>query len=176
MQDMTTLVEPLIPALRRYARSLLRDRAGADDLVQDCLEHAVRSWHRRRPEGDARSWVFAILHNLAINRLRQRARRGAHLALDQASDEALASAPAQEMGLHHHDLMRALDSLPEDQRSTLLLVSVEGLSYAEVAQVLDVPVGTVMSRLSRARHKLMQIMETGERGAETGRPQLRRIK
>lgn len=170
MQDMITLVEPLIPALRRYARSLLRDRSAADDLVQDCLEHAVRSWHRRRPEGDVRSWMFTILHNLAINRLRQSARRGAHLALDQASEEALASAPAQEMALRHRELMRALGSLPEDQRSILLLVSVEGLSYAEVAQVLGVPLGTVMSRLSRARQKLLQIVERSRASRYSLRP------
>ena len=71
MKDMMLLVEPLIPALRRYARALLRDRSAADDLVQDCLEHAISRWHQRRPDGNARSWVFAILHNLASNQLRQ---------------------------------------------------------------------------------------------------------
>lgn len=176
MQDMITLVEPLIPALRRYARSLLHDRSAADDLVQDCLEHAVRGWHQRRPDGDARSWMFSILHNLAINRLKQSARRGAHLALEETSEEALARAPTQEMGLCHSDLLRALDALPEDQRSVLLLVSVEGLSYAETAKILNVPLGTVMSRLSRARRNLLRIMETGDRSAERAQPQIRRVK
>jgi RNA polymerase sigma factor (sigma-70 family) len=176
MQDMIVLVEPLIPALRRYARSLLRDRFAADDLVQDCLEHAVRSWHQRRTDGDARSWMFTILHNLAINRLRRTAQRGADLALEEAGEEAMVSAPAQEIALRHRDLIRALGSLPEDQRSILLLVCVEALSYAETAKVLDVPIGTVMSRLSRARRKLLQIMELGDFGAEPVSPQIRRIK
>src|ERR1700738_831713 len=86
MKDMMMLVEPLIPALRRYARSLLKDRAAADDLVQDCLERAITRWHQRHADGDARTWLFAILHNLAISRLRQIARRGHHVGLDQADE------------------------------------------------------------------------------------------
>jgi RNA polymerase sigma-70 factor (ECF subfamily) len=154
MKDMMLQVEPLIPALRRYARALLRDRDAADDLVQDCLERAIGHWHQRRADSDARSWLFAILHNLAVSRLRQRTRRGWTVAIEDA-DEAVTAAPAtQEDGLRYGELMRAVDTLPEDHRSVLLLVSVEDLSYAEAARVLDVPVGTVMSRLARAREKL----------------------
>src|SRR5580698_2855603 len=98
MKDMMQLVEPLIPALRRYARSLLRDRAAADDLLQDCLERAITRWHQRRADGDARTWLFTILHNLAITRLRQTARRGAHLALDEADESVTARPPTQEDG------------------------------------------------------------------------------
>jgi RNA polymerase sigma-70 factor (ECF subfamily) len=179
MNDMMLLIEPQIPALRRYARALLRDAAAADDLVQDCLERAIGRWHQRRSDGDARTWLFAILHNLAVSRLRQRARRGLHLPLEDA-ETALPARPAtQEDALRHRDLLRGLAALPEDQRSVLLLVAVEELSYAETATVLEVPIGTVMSRLSRARHKLMQLMDSpmpAEAEKTPGRTHLRRIK
>jgi RNA polymerase sigma-70 factor (ECF subfamily) len=175
MKDMMLLVEPLIPALRRYARTLLRDRAAADDLLQDCLERAITRWHQRRADGDARTWLFTILHNLAISRLRQTVRRGRHVALDEADESVTAQPPTQEDGLHHREVLRALDTLPEDQRSVLLLVSVEDLSYAEAARVLDIPVGTVMSRLSRAREKLSRAMAP-EAAIPAQRPTLRRVK
>jgi RNA polymerase sigma-70 factor (ECF subfamily) len=175
MKDMMQLVEPLIPALRRYARSLLRDRAAADDLLQDCLERAITRWHQRRVDGDARTWLFTILHNLAISRLRQIARHGQHVGLDEMDESVTARPPTQEDGLHHREVLRALETLPEEQRSVLLLVSVEDLSYAEAAQVLDIPVGTVMSRLSRAREKLARAMAP-EAAAPARVPTLRRIK
>jgi RNA polymerase sigma-70 factor (ECF subfamily) len=159
MDDLTALVEPLIPSLRRYARALLRDTTAADDLVHDCLERAIGRWHQRRADGDARTWMFAILHNLAMNRLRQAARRGRHVALDDADPAAIARPATQDEQLRHGDLLRALAKLPDDQRSVLLLVSVEDLSYAEAARVLDVPIGTVMSRLSRARQRLHRLIE-----------------
>lgn len=171
-----TLVEPLIPSLRRYARSLLRDQSAADDLVQDCLERVISRWHQRRTDGNARTWVFTILHNLAINRMKQTARRGVHVTVDDLDEAAFATAPAQENRLHHRAVVDALSGLPEDQRSVLLLVSVEDLSYAETASILDVPIGTVMSRLSRARHRLAQILdERPDRLASTGTV-LRRVK
>lgn len=173
--DMMRLVEPLIPALRRYARSLLHDIAAADDLVQDCLERVIGRWHQRRADGNARTWVFTILHNLAVNRLKQTARHGPHLAIDDASEVVLARPASQDDRLRHRDLLRGLRGLPEDQRSVLLLVSVEDLSYAEAARVLDVPVGTVMSRLSRARENLLRAMEAGPQ-ANPAAPNLRRIK
>ncbi|MGX7704917.1 RNA polymerase sigma factor [Methylobacterium sp. Gmos1] len=176
MSDMMRLVGPLIPALRRYARALLRNPVDADDLVQDCLERAVSRWHQRRPDGDARTWLYAILHNLAISQLRQRTRRGPHLAVEDAPEASLAIAASQDNGLRHRDLMAALDALPEEQRGVLLLVTVEGLSYAETAQVLAIPVGTVMSRLSRARDRMIQLMD-GESGSTPAkRPLLRRVK
>ncbi|MBB6250538.1 sigma-70 family RNA polymerase sigma factor [Nitrospirillum iridis] len=160
MQDMMRLVEPLIPPLRRYARALVKDHATADDLVQDCLERAITRWHQRRADGDARTWLFTILHNLAVSHMRQNRRRGGHVALDDVVDESMiARPPTQEDALHHTDVMQALHTLPEDQRSVLLLVSVEDLSYAEAARVLDIPIGTVMSRLARAREKLSRKME-----------------
>ncbi|MDE1147634.1 MAG: sigma-70 family RNA polymerase sigma factor [Azospirillaceae bacterium] len=171
MKDMMQLVEPLIPPLRRYARALVRDAATADDLVQDCLERAITRWHQRRADGDARTWLFTILHNLAVSHIRQNRRRGGQVALDDAvAEPALSRPPTQEDALRHADLLRALDTLPEDQRAVLLLVSVEDLSYAEAARVLDIPIGTVMSRLARAREKLAQHMEGEPAGATIHRP------
>lgn len=158
MRDMMLLVEPLIPGLRRYARSLLRDADAADDLVQDCLERVIGRWHQRRADGNARSWVYTILHNLAINRMKQGARRGLHLPMDNAPETELAEPPMQESPLHRQDIVAAMERLPDDQKAVLLLISNEDLSYAEAARVLDIPVGTVMSRLSRARERLRREM------------------
>ena len=158
MKDMLAQVEPLIPALRRYARALMRNRAAADDLVQDCLERAVSRWHQRR-DGSVRAWLFTILHNLAVTQFRQAAARGRHMPIDDASEQELVSAAAQEQGLIFQDVLGKLAKLPEEQRAVLLLVAVEDLSYADAATVLNVPVGTVMSRLSRARERLQQEMD-----------------
>ena len=176
MMDMMLLIEPLIPALRRYARAMMRDRAAADDLVQDCLERTISRWHLRRTDGDARTWVFTILHNLAVNQLRQKKRRGWHMRIDDVEEATLARPPAQEDSMHLRDMLQSLDTLAEDQRSVLLLVSVEDLSYAETARVLGIPVGTVMSRLSRAREKLLQSMDGEKAGTTPKSPNLRRIK
>ena len=178
MDDMIRLIEPMIPALRRYARGLTRNHAGADDLVQDCLERAIDRWPQRRADGDARNWVFTILHNLAINRLRQNQRRGPHIPIEDAAETVLAEAPAQEQALNRRDILEALDQLPEEQRALLLMISVEGLSYAECAAVLDVPIGTVMSRLSRGRERLREIIEreVDPSSNTVRRPTLRRVK
>jgi RNA polymerase sigma factor (sigma-70 family) len=158
MNDMVLLVEPLIPALRRYARALLRDRTEADDLVQDCLERAVSRWHQRRTDRNPRPWLFSILHNLAMNHLGQR-HPGQRVPIEDAEEGALGTSPRQPDALRHRDLLRGLEQLSLDQSTVLLLVAVEGVSYAEAAQILDVPIGTVMSRLARARGRLMQLME-----------------
>jgi len=175
MNDIFQSVEPMIPALRRYARALLRDATAADDLVQDCLERVIAHWHRRR-NNDPRTWVFSILHNVAVSHLRQRQRRGAHLSVDEIGQEAFAYRPTQEDGLLRQDILDAIGQLPEEQGSVLLLVSVEDMSYAQVAEVLAIPVGTVMSRLSRARERLRQILEHPARPIARPGTQLRRIK
>lgn len=156
-------VQAVIPALRRYARALTHDADIADDLVQDTLVRALRSQHLFHG-GDMRKWMYTILTNLNRNRLRSLARRPAALPLDE-HDAAEAAGP--EAG--SRDIGRALATLTEDQRSALLLVVLEGLSYREVADVQAVPIGTVMSRLARARANMKSFLD-GER------PTLRRIK
>ena len=115
MNDMLMQVEPLIPALRRYARALLRDPAAADDLVQDCLERAVSHWQQRR-DGSIRSWLFAILHNLAVNQFRQSAARGRHVTIDETNEAEFGQDAVQEQKLMYRDILNKLAKLPEDQR------------------------------------------------------------
>ena len=158
MKDMLLQVEPLIPALRRYARALVRNRANADDLVQDCLERAVSNWYQRR-DGNVRAWLFTILHNLAISQFRQSATRGRHVPIDEANEDEFGEAATQERKMMCQDVLNKLARLPDEQRAVLLLVAVEDLSYADAAKALNIPVGTVMSRLSRARERLQQEIE-----------------
>lgn len=138
-------VEAMIPALRRYARALTRDADIADDLVQDTLVRALRS-ERLFHGGDIRSWLYTILTNLNRNRRRSLARRPAFSLLKE-DDEPGANGTEAE----GRDIERALAGLVEEQRSALLLVMLEGLTYREVAEIQGVPIGTVMSRLARAR-------------------------
>ena len=142
-----------IPRLRRYARALAGDSHRADDLVQDTLERALAKFHLWRPGSDLRAWMFSIMHNVFINQLK--ARR--ELALDEIAEAALEGAP-QSDPLELRDLDAALRRLPAEQREVLLLVGLEQLSYAEASQALGVPVGTVMSRLSRGRERLRALM------------------
>jgi RNA polymerase sigma factor (sigma-70 family) len=174
MADMAQLIEPVIPSLRRYARTFVRDPGAADDLVQDTLERAISRWHQRRSDAAARTWLFTILHNLAVNHLRRAARRGRELPLDDAGESDVAVPSTQEDALRHEDILAAVAQLPDEQRGILLLVSIEGVSYAEAAQILDIPVGTVMSRLSRARARLLRLVE--EQGNPASGPTyLRRV-
>ncbi|MQX41812.1 sigma-70 family RNA polymerase sigma factor [Sinorhizobium meliloti] len=169
MDDMITQVEPMIPALRRYARSLCHDVETADDVVQDCLEKVVANWNVRRAD-NARSWVFSILHNLAVNKLRKRSRWGRSVPLTDLPESEQSQSPVQDDTLFSKEVLAAMEGLPEDQRSILLLVSVEGLTYSETAEVLSVPIGTVMSRLSRARERLRAQLEKPR--VARGRPSL----
>ncbi len=156
-------VEATVPALRRYARALTRNPELADDLVQDTLVRALRSEHLFHG-GDIRSWLYTILTNLNRNRLRSLARRPAVQAIDDNDSPDMAGPEAGA-----RDIERALGSLVEDQRAALLLVVLEGLSYREVAEIQGVPIGTVMSRLARARMQIKAYLD-GER------PALRRVK
>jgi RNA polymerase sigma-70 factor (ECF subfamily) len=152
-------LERQIPALRRYAYALTREHDAADDLVQDCLERALSRWLLRRDGADLAAWLFAILRNLYIDRYRARQRRGRHLPIEDALD--VAAVAEQEGAVDARDALAALDHLPEEQRSILLLVGVEDLSYEEVSRLMGIPLGTVMSRLSRARQRLRTLIETG---------------
>ncbi len=156
-------VETTIPALRRYARALTRNGDVADDLVQDTLVRALRSEHLFHG-GDMRSWLYTILTNLNRNRLRSLSRRPLLSSLEDNDAPDLAGPEAG-----GRDIERALATLVEDQRTVLLLVVLEGLSYREVADVEGVPIGTVMSRLARARMQIKSFLD-GER------PALRRVK
>jgi RNA polymerase sigma-70 factor (ECF subfamily) len=164
-------IEACIPALRRYAGALLRNREDADDLVHDCLVRALDKLHTRRDDADVRAWLFTIMHNLFISQLRRARTRPAGPPLDETHEAVMSTRGDQESNLNWLDVLRGLDQLPVEQRTVILLVSVEDLSYAEAARVLGVPVGTVMSRLARGRERLRQLTEEGEL-----RPALRRVK
>src|SRR5579863_6731196 len=114
MGDMAQLIEPVIPSLRRYARTFVRDAAAADDLVQDTLERAISRWHLRRSDDETRPWLFTILHNLAVNHLRRSARRGLELSLDDAGESDVAVPPTQEDALRHEEVLVAVGQLPDD--------------------------------------------------------------
>jgi RNA polymerase sigma-70 factor, ECF subfamily len=161
-----------IPRLRRYARALLGDSSEADDLIQDTLERALARLDQWRDGDSPRKWLFSILHNLHVDGLRRKSRRPPHVGLDNLGADQ--SAPAAD-GVSGCDLDQALQLLTGDQREVVLLVGLEGLSYAETAQVLSVPIGTVMSRLARGRERLRSLMDYGlDRQADHA--SLRRVK
>ncbi len=166
---------PHIPRLRRYARLLTGDAHRADDLVQDTLERACLKWQLWHPGADPalqlRAWLFTVMHNLFVNQVRSRA--GMQRDTVDAEDLEL-EGPAPDVGLRM-DLLRAVMQLPEDHREVLLLVALEDFSYAEAAILIGVPIGTVMSRLSRARQRLTELME-GAPPAKAGRAHLKVLK
>ncbi len=159
-----------IPSLRRYARALSGDRWAADDLVQDTLERACSKWRLWIVGTDLRAWLFTIMHNVFASQIR-RAPPRTSVDVDDVVHELRSVDSHRDQAI---DLQRCLMLLPEDQRAVLLLVALEDLSYAQVAKVLGVPVGTVMSRLSRARGRLQDLMEGTTTPAN--RPGLRRLK
>ena len=157
MADIHRSIEAEIPRLRRYARALARDVAAADDLVQDCLARALGKLHLWQEGTDLRAWLFTILHNQYVNQVRRAVREGAVVGLSE-TEPMLMRAPHQARNLELRDLERAIAKLPEEQRAVILLVGLEGMRYEEVAEVLDVPVGTVRSRLSRGREALRRLI------------------
>ena len=144
-----------IPRLRRYARAMLGDRAAADDLVQDTLERAWSRLFQWRPGSDMRAWLFGIMHNLRVDQLRRP--RLATQSIDD-DDFDVPTRPTQTDELELRDIESALNHLPDEQREVLLLVALEEMSYADIAATLGIPIGTVMSRLSRGRERLRLIM------------------
>ncbi len=151
MDDIT----PHLPGLRRYARALTGNAWAADDLVQDTLERACRKWLLWRPGTHLRAWLFTLMHRVYLNQLRA---VPAQPPIDlEAVQDHLQAPPARTDDAL--DLDRCLQRLPADQRAVLLLVTLEDMDYAAAAKVLGVPVGTVMSRLSRARQRLRELME-----------------
>lgn len=156
-------LEQLIPRLRRYARSLTRDETRADDLVQDTLIRAIDKLHLFEPGTNLVAWLFTIMRNIHINALRS-------AKWEREQDPADLELPVPGLQLSNlalRDLARAMGALPDDQRETVLLVAVEGLAYQDAAEIMNVPIGTVRSRLSRARSRLRQLMY-GEAEGENG--------
>jgi RNA polymerase sigma-70 factor (ECF subfamily) len=147
------LILPYIPNLRRYARALVGDRHAADDLVQDTLERAVRKFHLWKP-GDLRAWLFSIMHNVFVNQLKARKIRP-----EVEADETLAARVPTATSTDILDLERALLALAPEQREVVLLIGLEEMTYAEVSRALGIPIGTVMSRLSRGRDRLRRFVE-----------------
>ena len=144
-----------IPRLRRYARALVGDRYLADDLVQDTLERAWNKFYLWRPGSDLRAWLFTIMHNVFVNEARRR-RYEVEQLMEEVPPVAVRATQSEQLELR--DVDRALRALPVEQREVVLLVAVEQFSYEEVSGALDIPIGTVMSRLSRARERMRQVL------------------
>lgn len=150
--------EAHIPRLRRYARALVRDPHYADDLVQDTLERACVKWHLWKSGSNLRAWLITIMHHIFLNQLKSNTNLSKLSAgLDEVSE--MAGPTSSEAGIVLRDLEQALSRLSIEQRQVLLLVGLEDLKYGEVAKILRIPIGTVMSRLARARERLMNLME-----------------
>jgi RNA polymerase sigma-70 factor, ECF subfamily len=149
-----------IPRLRRYARALLHNQELADDLVQDTLERALARIGLFETGTDLRAWLFTIMHNVFANQARKKSARAPHLSFDDDSiaESEFAVPAGQTHSLELRDLDYALQRLPAEQREVVLLVGLEEMSYADVALTLGIPVGTVMSRLSRGRDRLRNLM------------------
>lgn len=162
-------VEEHIAALRRYAFVLVGNSADADDMVQECLTKAldkVRFW---KEIGNVRAFLFTIMHNLHVDWLRKKANGHSTVPIDSLSEHEIVSHPRQFAAVQLTELAWAMKRLPREQRETLALVCFDGMTYREVAEVTNVPLGTVMSRLSRGRESLRRL--TGEIAATApGRP------
>jgi len=145
-----------IPALRRYARALCRDRTAADDLVQECLLRALRKRHLWRPSGSLRSWLFRMLYRLHLNDCGTAIQRRETPSADTAVRAGRTTPATQEMRAICGDVLEAVNELPEEQRAALLLMALEAPSYRDAARILGVPIGTVRSRLARAREAVRE--------------------
>ena len=159
-----------LPHLRRFSRALVGDAALADDLVQDCIERALIKSHLYDPARPLRAWLYAVLRNLYISGLRRDSRSGVVKSVDDLTGTEGAIPPRQEEHLSVVLIAEALTRLPPAQREVIVLVALEEMSYRDVAEIIGVPIGTVMSRLSRARSVLQQILE------DRGQAVLRRVK
>jgi RNA polymerase sigma-70 factor (ECF subfamily) len=157
MPDIAGLLESEIPRLRRYARALTRDFGSADDLVQSCLARAIAKQHLWQEGTDLRAWLFTILHNQHVNEVRRSVREGTTVPVEDMASALPIKENATD-SLQLRDLHRAIGRLPEEQRQAILLVSLEGMSYEQVARILNIPIGTVRSRLSRGRETLRVLM------------------
>ena len=163
MNDFHRRIEEEIPRLRRYARALSRNGERADDLVQDTLFRAIRKQHLWEPHSNLRAWLFTIVHNQNVNTVKRALRDNAAVDLNDCAETLVATTdPTARRQLREAE--RALGELPDERRQVILLVGIEGFSYEDAAAILNVPIGTVRSRLSRGREALRRLMnfERGE--------------
>jgi RNA polymerase sigma-70 factor (ECF subfamily) len=158
MNELDEQLQELIPRMRRFALSLTRNPSSADDLVQASLEKALSAWGNKRVEGDLRAWLFSILYRQFLDAHRRSRRYSRMLELFTGGSEDHYQ-PSVERTVVAQSTLSAFERLNTEQRALLLWISVEGLSYKEVAEILSVPIGTVMSRLSRARQALRQFSD-----------------
>lgn len=165
MDEVEWLMANELPRLRRYALALTNDHHAADDLVQDCVERAIRKRHQWRRRGSMRSWLFRILYRLFLNEASRRSRLKSGVPLDDVA-ERIGRAADQDTELECADITDAMARLPANQRAAIALTAVEGLSYDQAAEVLEVPIGTLRSRLSRGREQLRRLYPGRSASAE----------
>ena len=158
-----------IPDLRRFARSLERNRVAADDLVQETLERAIKKMHLYEPSGPFIGWLNTIMRNLFVDRVRRR-KLNASTSLEDAPRNEPYQNENQVDRLVLKELRVAIDRLPTEQRQVLLMIALQGLSYEDAAQQLNVPLGTIRSRLFRARANLASKIDPDGRLSDTRRP------
>jgi RNA polymerase sigma-70 factor (ECF subfamily) len=171
--DLPKILPSLLPRLWRFGLRLTANEADAEDLVHRACLRALERSHQLRPDSSALSWLFSIMHSIWLNELRSRQiRRQAGFEWDDDAVEAIADPNAvnPENALFYRQVIAAVNALPDAQRAVMLLVAVEGLSYQEAADILDIPMGTVMSRLARAR---MTIGERFNRASSKQNPEKR---
>ncbi len=163
MDDRKAAILAEIPRLRRYARALLRNRDAADDLVQDSLERALLRMDNWRTGDSPRRWLFTIMHHLFVDQMRKVKRRGETAMLPIDTSEAMSQPAHQAEDVASREILDALQAISPDRRAAILMVAVEGFSYAEAANVLGVPAGTLMSRIARGRDELRSLLDDGAR-------------
>ncbi|MDP7142845.1 MAG: RNA polymerase sigma factor [Alphaproteobacteria bacterium] len=158
-REINWMIAREIPALRRYAQTLLRGRGDKDDLVQDTLERAIKKSHTWRREGSIRSWLYRVQYTVFLNRYRKQANLKEVTAKDMNENPVMSVKATQGAELECQRVLKALENLKPRHSEVLLLIAVEGFSYDQAAQIMDVPVGTVRSRLARAREDLRAEMQ-----------------
>ena len=163
MDDKRTAILAEIPRLRRYARTLLRGKDSSDDLVQDTLERALAKMENWQTGENPRRWLFTIMHHLFVDQTRRRSRRGENTMLSLDDNEALGQPSQQQETAESREILDALAALSPERRAAIVLVGVEGFSYAEAAAMLEVPAGTVMSRIARGREEMRRLLDDNAR-------------
>jgi len=159
MDQKRTAILAEIPRLRRYARALVRDRDSADDLVQDCLERALSRMDNWTSGENPRRWLFTIMHHLFVDQTRRTKRRSEVVMMALDGSEALSVPADQTESAASREIMDALQAISPERRAALVVVGIEGFSYAEAATMLGIPAGTLMSRVARGREELRGLLD-----------------